>query len=311
MAALEDSCEVVLISGFLGAGKTTLLKNILNWSEDLSKTAIIVNEFGEIGIDGDLVQQSETQVLELTNGCICCSMQNDLIRTLQDLLERFQPTRVLIEASGVADPNDVLQVLKQSQFRKKLHPVRVITVIETDLWSARENLGTFIENQIQAADLVLVNKMDLFPTEAVQSILSEVKEICPSCSVIPCHYCQIDPEILWEISSSLKRDLESFHFHNHDTHGSVQEMGFVSFSFQENIAFRKDCFLRLIASLPLQLYRVKGYALIDSKRFFLNHVGGKTEWIDLEETGPTRLAFVGWHVSEQGFLDKLKACLHG
>jgi G3E family GTPase len=308
-ARADTLCEVVLICGFLGAGKTTLLGNILNWPEDLSKTAVIVNEVGEIGVDGDLLRGSKTPVFELANGCICCSMQGVLIRTLKDLVDLFQPSRILIEATGVADPIDVFEILRQPQFRQQLTPVKVVTVIETDFWLGRTDFGTFIDNQIKAADLILLNKVDLLPSETVQSILLEIKKICSSCSVIPTHHCRIDPEILWGLRRSMKIGIKDFYTHAHDSPGSAHDMGFLSFSFEEEAAFREACFRSLMESLPLELYRVKGYALLGAKRFLLNHVGGKTEWIDLEEKGSTRLSFIGWQVNQQEIVDKLKACL--
>jgi G3E family GTPase len=111
----RDLCEVILIAGFLGAGKTTLLRNILRWPGDLSKTAILVNEFGQIGIDGELLQGFRTPVYELTNGCICCTLQGDFHSTVVEILDGFHPKRILIEATGVADPYDILSFLKASR----------------------------------------------------------------------------------------------------------------------------------------------------------------------------------------------------
>ena len=86
-------------------------------------------------------------------------------------------------------------------------------------------------------------------------------------------------------------------------------MGYVTFAFEETVAFKDDCFRRFIEGLPLELYRVKGFALLRDKRFFLNHVGGKTEWTELDQSGPTKLAFVGWKVEEEEVLNQLKSCL--
>jgi hypothetical protein len=87
-------------------------------------------------------------------------------------------------------------------------------------------------------------------------------------------------------------------------------MGYVAFSFEDRSAFKTDCFHRFIESLPIEMYRVKGFALLEDKRFFLNHVGGNTEWVELDEVGPTKLAFVGWQVNEEETLKALKGCLN-
>ena len=155
----KDFCEVILITGFLGAGKTTLLRNILQWPGDLSKTAVLVNEFGQIGIDGELLQGFRTPVYELTNGCICCTLQGDFHSTVVEILDGFRPKRLLIEATGVADPYDVLSFLKASRIENRISAPKVVTVLAGDLWEGREYFGPLFYNQIKAAELLLFNKV--------------------------------------------------------------------------------------------------------------------------------------------------------
>ncbi|MCF8057588.1 MAG: GTP-binding protein [Desulfocapsa sp.] len=300
--------EVVLISGFLGAGKTTFLRNILKWSGDLSRTAVLVNEFGTIGIDGGLLEGSGASVVELANGCICCSMQGDLIQTLEQLKDK-RPRRLLIEATGVADPTEILAVFNLLQFRKQIKAISVVTVVEADLWNSKAEFGTFIDDQIRAADLVLLNKVDLVPQGAVPEILLEIKEICSSCSVIPTHYCQIESEIFSNLNKSAPFERRTHGSHDHNMGEGGHDMAYVAFSFEEEGAFREKCFHRLMASMPANLYRVKGYVLLGEIRFFINHVGGKTEWVELAERGHTTLTFVGWRVDEQEVIAELKACM--
>jgi len=306
----DDSCEVILIAGFLGAGKTTLLRNILQWPGDLSKTAVLVNEFGRIGIDGELLQGFQTPVYELTNGCICCTLQGDFRNTVVEILDRFHPKRILIEATGVADPYDILGFLKASRIENRISAPKVVTVLAGDLWEGREYFGPLFYNQIKAAELLLFNKVDLLPKEEVPRSLQEIREINPSCSVVPTHHCHVDPEVLWKPGVGGNHQTE-FHFpHAHTEHGSADEMGYVAFSFEDSSPFKTDIFHRFIESLPLEMYRVKGFALLEDKRFFLNHVGGRTEWVELDEAGPTKLAFVGWQVNEEETLKALKVCLN-
>lgn len=307
--ALGSPCDVILIAGFLGAGKTTLLRNILTWPGDLSRTAILVNEFGEIGIDGELLQGFQTPIFELTNGCICCTIQGDLLRTLGEILDGFHPKRLFIEATGVADPFDVLGFLKTSQMENRISVPKVVTVLAGDLWEGREYFGPLFFNQIKAAELLLLNKVDLLPKEEVSQALQEIREINPSCSVVPAHHCQIDPEVLWKPGVNVDHETEPHFPHAHTDHGSAEDMGYVTFAFEHNSPLRPDCFHRFIEDLTIELYRVKGFALLEDKRFFVNHVGGKTEWTELDEVGPTKLAFVGWQVSEEQILEALKLCV--
>ena len=301
-------CDVVLIAGFLGAGKTTLLRHILQWPGDLSKTAVLVNEFGRVGIDAELLQGFQTPVVELTNGCICCTLQGDLLKAVNEILDGFHPTRLLIEATGVADPYDLLSFLAHSKLEGRLSIPMVLTVLDADLWEGREYFGPLFYNQIKAADLLLFNKVDLLPEDQVPKCLEDIREINAACSIIPTHYCQVDPAVLW--TPGIEHQPEpGFHLPHFHEHGSADEMGYVAFAFEETLPFDRHCFHRFIEELPLKLYRVKGYVLLDDKRFFLNHVGGKTEWRELEQGGPTRLAFVGWKVAEGEVVEQLKSCL--
>lgn len=302
-------CKVILIAGFLGAGKTTLLRHILKWPGDLSKTALLVNEFGRVGIDGDLLEGFQIPMVELTNGCICCSIQGDLLKAVEEILDGFHPERLLIEATGVADPFDILRFLSTSTVSHRLSQPKVVTVLDADLWEGREYFGPLFFNQIKAADLFLFNKIDLLPKEDIPKCLEEIREINKDCSIIPTYYGQIDPEVLW--TPAVDHAFQpAFHFPGLVTpHGSAEELGYVTFAFEETVAFKDDCFRRFVEGLPLELYRVKGFALLNDKRFFLNHVGGKTEWTELDQPGPTKLAFVGWKVDEEEVLNQLKFCL--
>lgn len=310
IAGEDPLCDVILIAGFLGAGKTTLLRNILKWPEDLSRTAILVNEFGKIGIDGELLQGFKIPVYELTNGCICCSIQGDLLRTVEEILGGLHPNRLFIEATGVADPFEVLDFLKTSDIEKRISVPKVVTVLAGDFWEGREYFGPLFYNQIKAAELLLFNKVDLLTKENVPRFLEEIREINPSCSVVPTHHCQIDPETLWVHAVKVNHETESHIHHVHVDHGSAEEMGYVTFAFEDESPFKADCFHRFIEDLPIKLYRVKGFVLLDGKRFIVNHVGGKTEWIELDEVGPTKLAFVGWQINEDQTVEALKVCLH-
>jgi G3E family GTPase len=313
-------CEVILIAGFLGAGKTTFLQRILRWPEKLNGTAILVNEFGKIGIDGELLEGFDTPVVEMANGCICCSLKGDLIRTLRDILDRIHPQRLFIEATGVADPLDILTVLELPEFQEKLEKAKVVTIVDADFWGAREFFGPLFYNQIKAADLVLLNKIDLQEAEVVGRSLAEIREVCSSCSIVPTYHCNIDPGMIWGMVKSSAPEAPAFFIEDlsrgdivphlpEDPRQSCLQVGYVTFSFESASPFREECFRKLMASVPHELYRIKGYVLFRDKRMFINHVGGKTVWGDAPESGPSKLAFVGWQVDEQEIISRLEDCL--
>ncbi len=319
LAKNTHQCQVLLIAGFLGSGKTTLLRQILGWSGDLSGTVVLVNEFGQLGIDGQLLQESGTQVVELANGCICCSLLNDLIQNLGEIWQRFHPHRLFIEATGVADPEDILKVFRMPRFQEHLEEPRVVTVVDADYWQEKEHLGNLFFNQVRAAHLVLLNKVDLQEEQEVARYLQEIREINPGAAILPTHYCRIDPEVLAglaqrlmpETTLDLPDDLGlPGPFPHLQAAASQPPPQYVTFSFESRTPFREECFRHFLAAMPVQLYRLKGYAILGDRRFFLNHVGGKSEWAEAGEDGPTRLAFVGWQVDDQEILNQLRACLH-
>lgn len=302
-------CLVTLIGGFLGAGKTTLLRHILGWPGDLSSTAVLVNEFGQIGIDGELLKGVGTPVVELTNGCICCTIQGDLLKSLREILGSFSPKRLLIEATGVADPLEILAVLKHEEFSGALALQKVVTVVDADFWENREYLGPLFFNQMRAADLVLLNKVDLLKPEKVSVFLREIQQSNPHTAVIPTHHCRVDPQVLWSDSQTQLWDSQLQGLHDHENHADAPGMGFVSFAFQAEAPLRKECFREFLLGLPYELYRLKGFVLLEDGLYFINHVGGKTQWVHLEEPGQTRLAFVGWKVEETNIIERIKECL--
>jgi len=313
-------CSIVLIAGFLGAGKTTLLKHILNWPGNLSGTAILVNEFGTVGIDGELLQGLGAPVVEMTNGCICCSLQVDFRQSVEDILVRFHPNRLLIEATGVADPHDILAVLHEVRFRQKLNLAKTVTVVDADFWEAREHFGPLFYNQIKAADLILLNKVDLQPAEMVTKFIYEIQEICPSSSIVPTYHCCIDPDALWGLQRQLGHRMESLFpmyidedigggREQHHGESNAHDLGYVTFSFETSAPFSEKCFRLFMASVPAHLYRIKGYVFFGSRWVSVNHVGGKTQWCDSSAKDRSRLAFVGWQVEEETLLARLKECL--
>ena len=139
----DPKTEVIVIAGFLGAGKTTLLKKILSWEDHLAETVVVVNEFGDVGIDGSLLKDAGSEVVELPGGCICCSMKTDLLMMLRRIRDQFNPKRIFIEATGVADPAAIVDAFQDKEFSPHMRVHKVVTVVEPEFWENHENFGTF------------------------------------------------------------------------------------------------------------------------------------------------------------------------
>ncbi len=323
----NDKADILLLAGFLGAGKTTLLKRILSWEADLSETVVMVNEFGDIGIDGALLKDSGSDVIELTSGCICCTLSADLHQSLTRLWNRFQPRRILIEASGVADPKSITTALQDPQIGQHMALKKIITVLEADIWAAREVFGQLFYNQLEMAHLILLNKIDLTAAEKIPQFLDEIHEVIPDCQVVPTVHCEIDPEILWTQAQPKMSGLKPIQFFQpaslngqsvssdshpadpeHDSH-PAKSINFVMFSFRDSGTFDEARFKKFIRNLPWELFRIKGTVRFADRLEMLNFVGGKSEWSPWEGEAETRLAFIGWKINKQQILNDLKRCL--
>ena len=322
--AIEKS-NIILLSGFLGSGKTTLLKQILSWKSDLSDTVVLVNEFGKVGIDGALLKDSGSDVIELTSGCICCTLSADLHQSLTQIWKRFKPRRVLIEASGVADPKSITTVLQDPQIGQCMDLKKIITVLEADIWRAREVFGQLFYHQLEMADLILLNKIDLMASEQIPQFLDEIHKVIPDCQVVPTIHCAIDPETLWTAEKPKIDGLKPIQFYRPasnrilDSNGpgpSIQENAshpagathYETFSFQSSKILDEACFKKFIHHLPWELFRIKGPVRFSDRVAMLSFVGGKSEWTTWDGEPETRLVFIGWRINEAETIENLKKC---
>jgi G3E family GTPase len=315
--------KVFIITGFLGSGKTTLVKRILNGSSDLSKTIVLVNEFGKVGIDGALIKNTATaDIVELTSGCICCSLKIDLIETLERLSRQYAPERLVIEATGVADPLAISDALNYKTLQSHFQLEKIITVVDGDFWEARDAFGTVFKSQIRYADLLLLNKIDTLEKSDIPVILKEIREESEKGLVIPSLHCNIDPGIIWSGSeqkeTSRVKDVflkpydpekDLYSPLNGEGINTAKEAGFISFVFQTTMPLDKESFMAFLCDVPLELFRIKGPVRFAQNTQMLNFVGGKSDWQEWPDTVHTCLAFIGWNVVEDLILEKINQCM--
>lgn len=301
--------NIYLIGGFLGAGKTTLLQRILNWDIDLSSTAVLVNEFGQISVDGMLLDSKGSMLVELASGCICCSMRGEFVKSIDKVLNEFFPTRIFVETTGVADTLDIMALLRDSDVLDKAIVKKIICVLDADVWQARDNFGTVFFNQVKAADLILLNKIDLVDADQVPFFVEQISQINPRGVVLPTYQCGIDPDILLEGNEAgLSSRLDEVNLVPPFEVGEGKNLEFKTFVFQDDVPLSEACFRTFIEKMPSHVFRIKGVVRFLEREFTLNHVGGRSQWTQIEGAKGTKLVFIGWKMDSDSILRDLNGC---
>jgi G3E family GTPase len=234
---MSDKTPVTVLTGYLGAGKTTLLNRILSEPHG-KKYAVIVNEFGEIGIDNDLVVGADEEVFEMNNGCVCCTVRGDLIRIIDGLMRRKGKfDAIIVETTGLADPAPVAQTFfVDDAVGRKAKLDAVVTVADAKWLKDRLKDAPEAKNQIAFADVILVNKTDLVAPDELTEVEMRIRGINPYAKVHRTERCQVPlPEVLERNAFDLDRILDiepeflagngHDHDHGHHGHGHDHEHG--------------------------------------------------------------------------------------
>ncbi|HEY7300268.1 MAG TPA: GTP-binding protein [Xanthobacteraceae bacterium] len=223
---MSDKIPVTVLTGYLGAGKTTLLNRILSEPHG-RRYAVIVNEFGEIGIDGDLVVGADEEVFEMNNGCICCTVRGDLVRIIDGLMRRKgRFDAIIVETTGLADPAPVAQTFFLDEaVGRRTRLDAVVTVADAKWLAARLKDAPEAKNQIAFADVVLINKTDLVEPDELAEVEARIRGLNPYARLHRTERCAVAlPEVLDRNAFDLDRilDLEpqfleaADHDHSHD-----------------------------------------------------------------------------------------------
>ena len=222
---MADKIPVTVLTGYLGAGKTTLLNRILTQPHG-QRFAVIVNEFGEIGIDNDLVVDADEEVFEMNNGCICCTVRGDLIRIIEGLMKRRGKfDAIIVETTGLADPAPVAQTFFVDQdVAEATRLDAVVTVADAKWLSDRLADAPEAKNQIAFADVIILNKADLVTPEDMDAVEARIRAINPYAKLHRATRCDVPLEaVLGRGAFDLERIieiepdfLEHGHHHHHD-----------------------------------------------------------------------------------------------
>ncbi|MCU4162030.1 GTP-binding protein [Acidiphilium sp. AL] len=248
---------VTVVTGFLGAGKTTLLNRILREAQP-RRIGVLVNDFGDINIDSQLIASVESDRIALTNGCICCSIRNDLVSAMAGLvLDQPGLDHVVIEASGISDPVGIAETLFQPMLTSRLSIDGIIAVVDTmnypDLDFDETELAL---RQIAVADIVLLNKIDLAVAEKLVGLREDMRLCSPRARFIETCHAEVPLSLILGLDAASYlaiRQQPSAHHHADAGHG------FVSMSWRSERAVDLKRFREFVRTLPIAVYRAKGF----------------------------------------------------
>ena len=302
----NDRIPVHLISGFLGSGKTTLLQNLLDYclTQGL-KPAVMMNEYGEVSIDGELLRGQGFTIREMTNGCICCTIGGILGLALQEVAAR-KPDVIFIEATGLADP---IELVDQATKEEVLPLVRLTTLVAVldpvNFQYLAEAMHSGIRQQTELADFVLINKCDLATPAVLDKVASQVRTINPRAEIFYTEHGRMPYARLLGHRGELSRPVAH-------AHPAVVHDHFHTFTFLCQHPFVRERFEQCVRALPPTVWRAKGFVRFtdSSEQWMFQFVNGDfaIEWIDLLPEPPDHLVIIGKGFNREELQDALLAC---
>lgn len=324
---------VTVITGFLGAGKTTILRNLLQNNQG-RRIAVLVNEFGEVGIDGELLkscqvcdeEEANQNILELANGCLCCTVQEEFLPTMQELLKRRDSLDcILIETSGLALPKPLVQAFRWPEIRTGATVDGVITVVDGEALASGQLVGDvaaleaqrqaddslehetpieeLFEDQLACADLVVVTKGDRLESHTQERVYQWLQQEVPTgVKIVPCHRGDINPDVLLGFNAAVEDNLDSrpSHHDSEEEHEHDDDINSVHLRLEQTL--EPNALVERLQALVQEheIYRIKGFAAVPNKpmRLVVQGVGNRFEtfydrpW-KVDEDRQTQLVFIG------------------
>ena len=296
--------RINLLFGFLGSGKTTLVRRILGERGGERPMAVIVNEFGDVGVDGDVIAGNSVDLVELTSGCLCCTLRGSLMSAVEELREKAAVEQIVVEATGVASPGDMLEDLNDSRIAHEIDVGPLVTVVDAPKFTRlQQMLGEFYEEQVENADVLVLNKIDLATQAELDEARAAVREINPDAVLLFAEQGDTDLALLLdgpesELLAQMKAEAagDAHHDHDHgdnrghhgDAHGHDHDHDHdhdhahahapaESFVMDAAGDFSRGALVDAFAAMPAGVWRAKGFLTVDGASSLLQFTMGQLE----------------------------------
>ncbi|QOZ24047.1 GTP-binding protein [Bradyrhizobium sp. CCBAU 51753] len=321
MADAAPQIPVTVLTGYLGSGKTTLLNRILSETHG-KRFAVIVNEFGEVGIDNDLIVNADEEIFEMNNGCICCTVRGDLIRIIAGLMRRSRGfDGIVVETTGLADPAPVAQTFfVDEDVRRKTKLDAIVTVADAKHLLDQIDRTPEAQEQLAFADVVLLNKVDLVDKEGLVTIERRIRKINPYAVIHRTERCSLAlDQVLGRDAFNLDRILEVEPGFLTEEHDHEHDDSIASLSLVADRPMNPETFIPWINDVAQRygtdILRMKGIIALanDDRRFVVQGVhmliegGSQRAWKN-DEARQTRLVIIGRDLPRDVLKHDFEAC---
>ena len=281
---------VTVFTGYLGAGKTTIIINLVKQLPTSYKVVLLKNEFGNIAVDSKLYEQSNIQVTEVLNGCLCCILVGKLGNALDEIITKYSPDRIIIETSGSAYPAPIAwEIRKMSE---KLDLDAIITVIDVLNFEGYKDISYTAKLQAKSCDYILINKFELVTEKKLDKVMDDIYELNPTTPKIKTPEGVVNPDLVFGLDTHLFSDLNENIQINKNHYADEIEL----IEINSKINFELKTWENFLKELPAwDFFRIKGILNINDEYYLLNYVFGRFEFKKIEKSNlqNTQVTFMG------------------
>jgi G3E family GTPase len=297
---MNNKIPTTVFSGFLGSGKTTIISELIETLQKKGEQVVYIkNEIGETDIDTKILKGKGIKTKELLNGCICCTLVGPFITSINEVVEKLNPDRILIEASGAADPTALALMISSHPLLERDGIIGIVDVINFDGY---KDLSITAQNQTKFTDLIVFNKIELVDKQKKQAVVGYVRELNTHSPIVEAPNGKIDPNIIFGLNSN---DLDNLLKDNHETnHNHIEQDEIEAFTLYSTKQYSQDDVINLIKSIPKNIFRCKGFITTqENKIFVFNTVGSRTTFLETPKDFKTDgnkgvFVFIGYHANE-------------